>query len=70
MFKQPVSDAAFGKQIGNAMSVNVVERLFQSLLLAAGFVKGKLTDRLEKQRNEAFPLSDRPSSSCSLTYLE
>lgn len=46
-FKQAVSDSALGKQIGNAMSVNVVERLFVRLLPAVGLVKGKLTDRWE-----------------------
>jgi DNA (cytosine-5)-methyltransferase 1 len=46
-FKQVVSDSVLGKQIGNAMSVNVVERIFVRLLPAAGLVKGKLTDRWE-----------------------
>ena len=31
-FKVPVSDSEVGKQLGNAMSVNVVERLLQQLL--------------------------------------
>merc|ERR1719356_2074307 len=46
-FNQVVSDGELGKQIGNAMSVNILERLFVRLLPAAGLVKGKLTDRWE-----------------------
>jgi DNA (cytosine-5)-methyltransferase 1 len=46
-FKQAVSDTELGKQIGNAMSVNILERLLVRLLPAAGLVKGKLPDRWE-----------------------
>jgi len=46
-FKQVVSDRAIGAQIGNAMSQNVIERLFVSLLPAAGLVQ------------KDFPLRDR-----------
>jgi len=45
-FKVAVSDAQLGKQIGNAMSVNVLERLFVRLLPAAGLVPASsLQDR-------------------------
>ena len=37
-FKVAVSQAQLGKQIGNAMSVNVLERLFVCALPAAGLV--------------------------------
>mmetsp|Transcript_58005 Transcript_58005/g.175343 ORF Transcript_58005/g.175343 Transcript_58005/m.175343 type:complete len:122 (-) Transcript_58005:613-978(-) len=45
-FRQVVSDAQLGKQIGNAMSKNVLERLFARLLPAAGLVAhGAVSDR-------------------------
>lgn len=45
-FKVAVSETQLGKQIGNAMSVNVLERLFARLLPAAGLVPhGSLSDR-------------------------
>mmetsp|Transcript_58013 Transcript_58013/g.175372 ORF Transcript_58013/g.175372 Transcript_58013/m.175372 type:complete len:372 (-) Transcript_58013:35-1150(-) len=45
-FQVAVSDAQLGKQIGNAMSVNVLERLFAQLLPAAGLVaRGAVSDR-------------------------
>lgn len=45
-FIQAVSNAQLGKQIGNAMSVNVLERLLVQLLPAAGLCPAsKLTDR-------------------------
>ena len=43
-FKQVVSDAQWRKQLGNAMSVNVVERLLARLLPAVGLT-GALPDR-------------------------
>uniref|UniRef100_A0A7S1MC65 DNA (cytosine-5-)-methyltransferase n=1 Tax=Alexandrium catenella TaxID=2925 RepID=A0A7S1MC65_ALECA len=47
-FKVAVSEAQLGKQIGNAMSVNVLERLFVRVLPAAGLVRhGALRDRWE-----------------------
>jgi len=47
-FVQKVSDQQLGKQIGNAMSVNVLERIFVRLLPAAGLVPAsKLQDRWE-----------------------
>ena len=42
-FKQVVPDAQWRKQLGNAMSVNVVERLLARLLPAAGLT-GPLPD--------------------------
>mmetsp|Transcript_35379 Transcript_35379/g.82169 ORF Transcript_35379/g.82169 Transcript_35379/m.82169 type:complete len:96 (+) Transcript_35379:2-289(+) len=45
-FKVVVSDAQLGKQIGNAMSVNVLERLFVRALPAAGLAEARtLADR-------------------------
>jgi len=45
-FKVAVSEAQLGKQIGNAMSCNVLERLFVRVLPAAGLVpQGVLRDR-------------------------
>jgi len=46
-FKQVVSDLALGGQIGNAMSQNILERLFVNLLPAAGLVQEdvRLRDR-------------------------
>merc|ERR1719382_257269 len=45
-FKVVVSDAPLGKQLGNTMSVNVLERLLVRLLPAAGLArKGSLRDR-------------------------
>eukprot|EP00420_Gonyaulax_spinifera_P000433 CAMPEP_0197944630 /NCGR_PEP_ID=MMETSP1439-20131203/125506_1 /TAXON_ID=66791 /ORGANISM="Gonyaulax spinifera, Strain CCMP409" /LENGTH=373 /DNA_ID=CAMNT_0043567883 /DNA_START=64 /DNA_END=1185 /DNA_ORIENTATION=+ len=47
-FKVAVSDTQLGKQIGNAMSVNVLERLFARALPASGMVRdGVLVDRWE-----------------------
>ena len=43
-FKQVVPDAQWRKQLGNAMSVNVVERLLARLLPAVGLT-GALPDR-------------------------
>ena len=43
-FKQVVSDAQWRKQLGNAMSINVVERLLARLLPAVGLT-GPLPDR-------------------------
>jgi len=44
-FHVAVSDTQLGKQLGNTMSVNVLERLFVKLLPAAKLASGKLTDR-------------------------
>jgi len=53
-FKVAVSDTQLGKQIGNAMSVNVLERLFARLLPACGLVRhGVLADRWQKGRPPA-----------------
>ena len=43
-FKQVVPDAQWRKQLGNAMSVNVLERLLARLLPAVGLT-GALPDR-------------------------
>merc|ERR1712061_851959 len=59
-FKQVVSDTALGCQIGNAMSQNILERLFVNLLPAAGLVQRSvhLHDRwavAAKKRNADSP---------------
>merc|ERR1719197_464143 len=47
-FKLAVSQVQLGKQLGNTMSVNVLERIFVRLLPAAGLArKGSLADRWE-----------------------
>eukprot|EP00928_Gymnodinium_smaydae_P065132 TRINITY_DN48314_c0_g1_i1.p1 TRINITY_DN48314_c0_g1~~TRINITY_DN48314_c0_g1_i1.p1 ORF type:complete len:389 (+),score=64.17 TRINITY_DN48314_c0_g1_i1:98-1168(+) len=49
-FKQAVSEAQWGNQIGNSMSVNVLERIFVRLLPQAGLVpkNTQLKDRWEQ----------------------
>ena len=42
-----VSEFQLGKQLGNTMSVNVLERIMTRLLPAAGLVNGSLRDRWE-----------------------
>ena len=43
-----VNDGVLGKQIGNAMSVNVIERIMGRLLLAAGIARSTpFNDRWE-----------------------
>ena len=45
-FKVVVSNVALGKQLGNTMSVHVIERVLAKLLPVAGFVnQGTITDR-------------------------
>ena len=44
-FTIAVSEKEVSKQLGNAMSVNVVERLLVRLLSASGLVEGDLPDR-------------------------
>jgi len=44
-FKVAISETQLGKQLGNTMSVNVLERLFVRLLPAAGLARGELKDR-------------------------
>ena len=46
-FNVSVSECQLGKQLGNTMSVNVLERILTRLLPAAGLVKGPLRDRWE-----------------------
>mmetsp|Transcript_54869 Transcript_54869/g.172149 ORF Transcript_54869/g.172149 Transcript_54869/m.172149 type:complete len:326 (+) Transcript_54869:2-979(+) len=53
-FKKAVSERQLGTQIGNAMSVNVLERIFVRLLPACGLARhGALTDRWQKGRPPA-----------------
>jgi len=55
-FKVVVSERQLGKQIGNAMSCNVLERLFARLLPAAGLVSERsLRDRWESAAGTAAP---------------
>ena len=46
-FNVSVSECQLGKQLGNTMSVNVLERIMTRLLPAAGLVSGSLRDRWE-----------------------
>jgi len=47
-FQVAVGDTALGKQLGNTMSVNVLERILVRALPAARLVReGQLTDRWE-----------------------
>jgi hypothetical protein len=53
-FTQVVSDAQLGRQLGNSMSVNVLERLFARLLPAAGLVPAdSLVDMWESNQDAA-----------------
>ena len=65
MFTVDVSDAELGKQIGNAMSQCVLERLLNKLIPAAGFANKVKADRwesgeavkaLEPSRDQTFML--------------
>jgi len=47
IFKVAVSERELGKQLGNTMSVNVLERLLARLLPAVGLAARKLPDRWE-----------------------
>mmetsp|Transcript_33737 Transcript_33737/g.85291 ORF Transcript_33737/g.85291 Transcript_33737/m.85291 type:complete len:344 (+) Transcript_33737:3-1034(+) len=68
-FRQVVSDTQLGKQLGNTMSVNVLERLLVRLLPAAGLVSAAgLRDRWEdgsavralaRTRNRGFAQTSR-----------
>ena len=62
-FNLDVSDAELGKQIGNSMAQNVVERILHSLLPAAGLTNplgpdrwktGRAVDQLIRSRNKGF----------------
>jgi len=58
-FKVAVSSAQLGKQIGNAMSANVLERLFARVLPAAGLARhGSLVDRWESGKTPACFVGD------------
>ena len=75
-FTIAVSEPELGKQIGNAMSQNVLERFFTQLLPAAGLVtkikqdgwrKGKdAIEELENSRNKSFrlPIGTIPKPKC------
>mmetsp|Transcript_16932 Transcript_16932/g.53179 ORF Transcript_16932/g.53179 Transcript_16932/m.53179 type:complete len:95 (+) Transcript_16932:526-810(+) len=53
-FKTAVSEAQLGRQIGNAMSVNVLERLFARALPASGLVPhGSVPDRWKRGKPPA-----------------
>jgi len=55
-FKVVVSDLQWGKQIGNAMSCNVLERIFVRLLPAAGlYPAARLSDQWEEAAGQAAP---------------
>jgi len=58
-FKVAVSDRQLGRQIGNAMSCNVLERLFVKLLPAAGLALPSLHDRYDSTAAPATPVARR-----------
>ena len=67
LFKLAVSEPELGKQIGNAMSLCVLERVFNELLPAAGFtnpvkpdrwLSGEAVKALEESRDKSFKLPD------------
>jgi hypothetical protein len=69
-FKMDVSESELQKQIGNAMSLCVIERLLNKLTAAAGFVNQERPDRwgngeaireLEESRDETFMQNDDAS---------
>lgn len=63
-FKVVVPDVQLGRQIGNAMSVNVLERIFVRLLPAAGFAApGSLRDKWEEADVSSSSTRKRASSS-------
>jgi len=67
-FQVVVSDAQLGKQIGNAMSCNVLERLFVRLLPAAGLAApGNLHDRWEHPAVPSTPKARRRDLKRSLS---
>ena len=67
-FVAVVSDSQLGKQLGNAMSVNVLERIFTRVLPAAGLAKpgtlvdvwqtGEAIERLSSTRDKGFKVID------------
>lgn len=70
-FVVAVSDAQLGKQIGNAMSCNVLERLFVKLLPAAGLVPhSRLIDRWEESSAPSTPTGKRTSPSRSSSPIK
>eukprot|EP00445_Apocalathium_hangoei_P069137 CAMPEP_0204138222 /NCGR_PEP_ID=MMETSP0361-20130328/17855_1 /ASSEMBLY_ACC=CAM_ASM_000343 /TAXON_ID=268821 /ORGANISM="Scrippsiella Hangoei, Strain SHTV-5" /LENGTH=206 /DNA_ID=CAMNT_0051092003 /DNA_START=39 /DNA_END=656 /DNA_ORIENTATION=- len=63
-FKVVVSDFQLGRQIGNAMSVNILERLLVRILPAAGLaLAGSLKDRWAHPASSASSASSSSSSS-------
>lgn len=61
-FKVTVSEAQWGNQIGNSMSVNVLERILVRLLPKAGLVgaRKRLVDRWQKSCKFAPPKPEMP----------
>ena len=67
-FAMVVSESQLGKQLGNAMSVNVLERIFARALPAAGLVKpgvlidtwqtGEAIEQLSSTRDKGFKVID------------
>jgi len=61
-FKVVVSDFQLGRQIGNAMSVNILERLLVRILPAAGLAPaGSLKDRWAQPASSVFSASSSSS---------
>merc|ERR1719421_1318591 len=69
-FKLAVSQAQIGRQLGNTMSVNVLERLFVRLLPAAGLARkvpdrwenGEAAKELSQTRGKSFILHEEADS--------
>ena len=68
-FNLAVSESELGRQIGNSMAQNVVERVLHSLLPAAGLVDtlepdrwktGKAIEDLKKSRDKGFMNAEPP----------
>merc|ERR1711862_791410 len=60
-FRQVVTDRQLGAQLGNAMSVNVLERLLVRILPCAGLVPArKLHDRWEAKAAKATKAKNGP----------
>mmetsp|Transcript_79051 Transcript_79051/g.256372 ORF Transcript_79051/g.256372 Transcript_79051/m.256372 type:complete len:399 (+) Transcript_79051:59-1255(+) len=67
-FKVVVSDSQLGRQIGNAMSVNILERLLVRILPAAGLaLAGSLKDRWAKPASSASFVSSSSAPADSKT---
>jgi DNA (cytosine-5)-methyltransferase 1 len=71
-FKQVVSDAVLGQQLGNSMSVNVIEQLMIKALTAANLLKesSMKTSQLDLNRWKSGRALQRLQSDYTCLYLE